>query len=717
MLTSSEAQSRIINLYGEPNARTDLNVVVNGHKAPAVTIAFILCSFIMLSIPHIYLARWNAIWVDRITYTQEWKKLTKDMIEEYTYGLVASGMMTIASISLLGLSTSFVVRTLAAVAVMSSICGGFYSASLFSKLRSFGGCAADAANLIQMNEHITTGLQGMALEHSVPWALIVWSALCVFISGFWELFGDMIVILNPAIRGNEPKACSYYLVDYTLDVVIWLRDIPTATLGLSETQSPNYLGLLLAEQSWSRRKYTLPPHRAFRLNAKNLLATLAVLLTFPSYYLILSLNRDECKLYSRALARTLRTGCKKETYWYSAQSLLLVVQNRIMEESNRGGQPRCQVYTNKRHMQGNQPLKGKLPARVEIRVNLSYSLSHYQYIDDIIKSLADHGCEDVTRELSVESFPEYPMSTGGYADIYKVDLPNGRRLAVKYIRFKIHTGIDEREYLERVAHELYVWSQCRHQNVAELIGVARFRDQLAMVSPWLENGDLNRFISRNPQVDRYALCIQVADGVAYIHGQGVVHGDLKGANILVSACGAIKICDFGNAKVAEHSLQLHIEAKECGMSLRWTAPEILEETTETTAEADIFALGMTILEVITGAVPYAGVAEVVVLVKILKGEHPTRPETYIPTGNKQADHLWSLLVSCWTTDTQHRPTALELRNRMKAIAPQKPRMLPPGPDLQDQPATPMLALARHALRLVHFLTVLCGLVIFLIPLV
>ncbi|CAE6480550.1 unnamed protein product, partial [Rhizoctonia solani] len=198
-LQSLLTQSRIINLYGEPNARTDRNVVVNGQKAPAVTIAFMLWSFIMFSIPHIYLARWNAIWVDRVTYTREWKRLTKDMIEEYTYGLVAVRIMR-ASISLLGLSTSFVVRTLAAVAMMSSICGGFYSASLFSKLRSFGGCAADAANFIQMNEHITTGLQGMALEHSVPWALIVWSALFVFISGFWELLGDMIVILNPALR-------------------------------------------------------------------------------------------------------------------------------------------------------------------------------------------------------------------------------------------------------------------------------------------------------------------------------------------------------------------------------------------------------------------------------------------------------------------------------------------------------------------------------------
>ncbi|KAH7332897.1 hypothetical protein B0J17DRAFT_632168 [Rhizoctonia solani] len=83
------AQSRIINLFGERNARTDRNVVVNGQKAPAETTAFVLWSTIMFSIPCMYLARWNAIWVDRVTYTREWKKLMKEMLEEFLYGLIA----------------------------------------------------------------------------------------------------------------------------------------------------------------------------------------------------------------------------------------------------------------------------------------------------------------------------------------------------------------------------------------------------------------------------------------------------------------------------------------------------------------------------------------------------------------------------------------------------------------------------------------------------
>ncbi|CAE6516848.1 unnamed protein product [Rhizoctonia solani] len=145
-LQSLLTQSRIINLFGEPNARADRNVVVNGQTAPVETATFVLWSMIMFNIPSIYLTRWNAIWVDRVTYTREWKKLTRDLTEEFLYGLIASGVIVIAGVVLLGLSTSGAVRTLAAAAMILALCGGYYAASLFSTLRTLGGCAADAVS-------------------------------------------------------------------------------------------------------------------------------------------------------------------------------------------------------------------------------------------------------------------------------------------------------------------------------------------------------------------------------------------------------------------------------------------------------------------------------------------------------------------------------------------------------------------------------------------
>ncbi|KAF8595206.1 kinase-like protein, partial [Ceratobasidium sp. AG-I] len=95
--------------------------------------------------------------------------------------------------------------------------------------------------------------------------------------------------------------------------------------------------------------------------------------------------------------------------------------------------------------------------------------------------------------------------------------------------------------------ELYHWSKLKHQNVLELLGVALFQGQLSMVSPWMANGTLQEYIAKNRHVDRWGLSLQVAAGLTYIHQQGMVHGDLKAMNILVSDDGIAKIADFGSS--------------------------------------------------------------------------------------------------------------------------------------------------------------------------
>lgn len=53
--------------------------------------------------------------------------------------------------------------------------------------------------------------------------------------------------------------------------------------------------------------------------------------------------------------------------------------------------------------------------------------------------------------------------------------------------------------------ELYIWSKAKHENVHELMGIIMFQDRLGMVSPWMENGNLQEYIQKSPAVDRYKL--------------------------------------------------------------------------------------------------------------------------------------------------------------------------------------------------------------------
>ncbi|KAG9127216.1 hypothetical protein FRC07_000134, partial [Ceratobasidium sp. 392] len=112
-----------------------------------------------------------------------------------------------------------------------------------------------------------------------------------------------------------------------------------------------------------------------------------------------------------------------------------------------------------------------------------------------------------------------------------------------------------------------------------------------MVSPWMDNGNLKSFVERNADADRYQLCTQVAQGLAYLHHSNIIHGDIKAANVLVSDDGVAMLTDFGNAVLTLSTLKFTGKDIECRISVRWTAPEILEGSSYS-RQADVYALGM-----------------------------------------------------------------------------------------------------------------------------
>ncbi|CAE6423629.1 unnamed protein product, partial [Rhizoctonia solani] len=72
----------------------------------------------------------------------------------------------------------------------------------------------------------------------------------------------------------------------------------------------------------------------------------------------------------------------------------------------------------------------------------------------------------------------------------------------------------------RAARELFYWSRMEHRNIHQLMGVIVFKDQyLGMVSEWMENGHLHKYLDNYPDADRYQLCIDVASGLEYMHSQ------------------------------------------------------------------------------------------------------------------------------------------------------------------------------------------------------
>ncbi|CUA68373.1 Focal adhesion kinase 1 [Rhizoctonia solani] len=183
----------------------------------------------------------------------------------------------------------------------------------------------------------------------------------------------------------------------------------------------------------------------------------------------------------------------------------------------------------------------------------------------------------------------------------------------------------------------------------------------------MKNGNLSWYISRNPEVDRYNLIVQTAAAVAYLKENGVVHGDIKAQNFLVSEDHIVKLTDFGNSIVGLCSLRFTDSTSMSNVTLRWTAPEILLGETRHTFEGDVYTLGMTILEIITGSVPWDGVLDVTVIHNLNQKLQPPRPETSMPVGYQPSDRIWELMKKCWASESKQRPYATKVREELEDI--------------------------------------------------
>ncbi|KDN46663.1 hypothetical protein RSAG8_04043, partial [Rhizoctonia solani AG-8 WAC10335] len=174
---------------------------------------------------------------------------------------------------------------------------------------------------------------------------------------------------------------------------------------------------------------------------------------------------------------------------------------------------------------------------------------------EVVRRLALHGCENITDHIDEDSFGPFPLFRGGFGDVFRGSLLSSLRVAVKTPHISSNILGEDLQYI-KATREIHTWSKCDHPNVLHFLGLAEFRGQIGMVAPWMENGSLPRYLEKVFSVDRCKLCTQICEGVAYLHVIGIVHGDLKGENVLVSGDGVAVIGDFGGSLLRNRSLKI-----------------------------------------------------------------------------------------------------------------------------------------------------------------
>ncbi|KEP46950.1 tyrosine kinase catalytic domain protein [Rhizoctonia solani 123E] len=271
--------------------------------------------------------------------------------------------------------------------------------------------------------------------------------------------------------------------------------------------------------------------------------------------------------------------------------------------------------------------------------------------------------------LDSSACSQHPSASGGYGDVYFGRLHDGTAVAIKTIRTYYQPGQQALVYHKQAAKEVYTWSKCKHPNVVQLTGLAVFRGCVAMVSRWEEHGNLLSYLSNHPSTDRCSLSVAICEGLVYLHGINIVHGDLKGANVLIAQDGTPMLADFGNASldISNPTLGFTQNNTKPSFSLRWTAPEMFDEEGSPTMAGDIYSLGMTILETFTAEIPFVGKTDRWVMMHILHKEIPSRPEKVIPTRSIDGDTLWAILTKCWSYDPKDRPNARDVWDEVSIV--------------------------------------------------
>ncbi|KAG8776477.1 hypothetical protein FRC12_000890 [Ceratobasidium sp. 428] len=285
----------------------------------------------------------------------------------------------------------------------------------------------------------------------------------------------------------------------------------------------------------------------------------------------------------------------------------------------------------------------------------------------IIAILKSRRCRDITGQLDLGKCGHFPIAGGGFGDVYQGALIGGEKIAIKCARLYLQRDDISGQTLKRAARELDNWSYFEHENVLKLLGLARFRDQMAMISPWMDQGTLQQHLERNPDVDRYLLCLDISEGVAYLHQNDTIHGDIKSANVLISGEGVAKLTDFGCTKLKTSTLCFTTTTGGQALSTRWAAPERLRGGI-CSKEADVYALGMTLLEVVTGEVPFSDKADIAVQVAVVVDRQmPERPKEFPSFSPDGANQLWGIVIDSCAYDSSDRPGSTTIRNRLQGI--------------------------------------------------
>ncbi len=255
--------------------------------------------------------------------------------------------------------------------------------------------------------------------------------------------------------------------------------------------------------------------------------------------------------------------------------------------------------------------------------------------------------------------PTAELGRGATATVWRArDARTGREVALK--RFHPHLAADP-VARARIEEEVAAASRVSHPNIISAVDQIDDRDGLALVFPFVAGATLAQRLGDGQRLAPRAaaqIALDISDALGVAHASGVIHRDVKPANILLGEDGKARLLDFGNARAIDEVDEQHA-LTGAGMAigtLPYMAPEQLAAGPITPA-SDVYALGVVMYEMLAGRQPYAAASPVT-----LANEQAQPPAAVADVPAP----LMALTLEMLAADAAQRPDAAQVARGLRA---------------------------------------------------
>jgi serine/threonine-protein kinase len=219
------------------------------------------------------------------------------------------------------------------------------------------------------------------------------------------------------------------------------------------------------------------------------------------------------------------------------------------------------------------------------------------------------------------------ISRGGMGAVFKgTDLREGRPVAIKFLTDRLR---GDEEVVTRFLREAQATASLDHPAVIPVYAVGEEQGRYFFVMKYLAGRTVTQLLrakGRLPLAQTLHIIAQIAEGLGHVHARGFVHRDVKPSNIMVEVGGKAVLLDFGILRILDTR---HTHTGLMAGTPEYMAPEQAKDAASADARSDLYALGATVFEMLTGRLPFAAESTFELLLKH-HGEAPPLITTVAP---------------------------------------------------------------------------------------